>query len=264
MPNDHGPIYLETLMGRFPVEPWNTISNLLFLALIIYWFARVRGDVAVHRFIAYSLPVLLIGWAGGTVYHATRSHDVWLFLDFGPIALLVLAVAVFFWRRQGVAWWWVPALVFGPAALIFPVMVGYRTRHAPLSVTGHWRFRSCCPSLATYRVRDGWTWAWSSPRSPCSPWRSHSAGSTPRRRSPSCRWAHTGCGTALAPARCISLFSTSSEAICGRPCVKSSVAVTKRPEPSIKRSECRHYVHGKARVECTHICHALLTRVTLW
>lgn len=124
MPNDHGPIYLETLMGRFPVEPWNTISNLLFLALIIYWFARVRGDVAVHRFIAYSLPVLLIGWAGGTVYHATRSHDVWLFLDFGPIALLVLAVAVFFWRRQGVAWWWVPALVLGPAALIFPLMAG--------------------------------------------------------------------------------------------------------------------------------------------
>ena len=25
MPNDSGPIYLETLMGhRFPVEPWNT------------------------------------------------------------------------------------------------------------------------------------------------------------------------------------------------------------------------------------------------
>lgn len=124
MPNDHGPIYLETLMGRFPVEPWNTVSNLLFLALIIYWFSRVRGDVAAHRFIAYSLPVLLIGWAGGTVYHATRSHDVWLFLDFGPIALLVLAVAVFFWRRQGVAWWWVPALVVGPAVLIFPVMAG--------------------------------------------------------------------------------------------------------------------------------------------
>ncbi len=123
MPGDRGPIYFETVIGRFPVEPWNTVSNLLFLALIIYWFARVRGDFAAHRFIAYSLPVLLIGWAGGTVYHATRSHNVWLFLDFGPIALLVLAVAVFFWRRQGVAWRWVPALVFGPAALIFPLMV---------------------------------------------------------------------------------------------------------------------------------------------
>ena len=47
MPNDRGPIYLETLMGRFPVEPWNTFSNLLFLALIVFWFLRVRGHVPV-------------------------------------------------------------------------------------------------------------------------------------------------------------------------------------------------------------------------
>lgn len=132
MPNDNGPVYLETVMGRFPVEPWNAFSNLLFLALIIYWLARVRGDIATHRFIAYSLPVLLIGWFGGTVYHATRSHDIWLFLDFGPIALLVLAVAVFFWRRQGVAWWWVPALVIGPAALVFPLMMAIPDPARPL------------------------------------------------------------------------------------------------------------------------------------
>lgn len=104
MPNDNGPIYLETLMGRFPVEPWNTFSNLLFLALIVYWIVRIRTDAANHRFIALSLPVLLLGYAGGTVFHATRSHNIWLFLDFGPIALLVFAVAIFFWRRQGVPW----------------------------------------------------------------------------------------------------------------------------------------------------------------
>ena len=40
MPNDNGPIYVETLMGRFPVEPWNTYSNLLFLALIVFWFLQ--------------------------------------------------------------------------------------------------------------------------------------------------------------------------------------------------------------------------------
>ena len=101
MPNDSGPIYLETAMGRFPVEPWNTYSNLLFLALIVFWFLRVRRNIRDHLFIAYCLPVFLLGWVGGTVYHATRSHEVWLFLDWAPIALLALAVAIFFWHRQG-------------------------------------------------------------------------------------------------------------------------------------------------------------------
>jgi hypothetical protein len=118
MPNDRGPIYLETLMGRFPVEPWNTYSNLLFLALIVFWFFRVRRDVRDHRFIAYSLPVFVLGWAGGTVYHATRSHNVWLFLDFGPIALLAFAAAIFFWRRQRAPWLVAPLLVIGPVAAI--------------------------------------------------------------------------------------------------------------------------------------------------
>ena len=117
MPNDTGPIYPETLMGRFPVEPWNTYSNLLFLALIVFWFLRVRRDARDHRFIAYSLPIFLLGWVGGTVYHATRSHDVWLFLDWVPIALLAIAVASFFWRRQGVPWLVAPSLVIGPVVL---------------------------------------------------------------------------------------------------------------------------------------------------
>lgn len=122
MPNDQGPIYLETIMGRFPVEPWNTVSNFLFLAIIVYWVWRLKDDVRTHRFIAGAMPVLIVGWVGGTVYHATRSHDVWLFMDFVPIALLVMAVSMFFWRRQGVRWWWVPLLVFGPFVVVMTGM----------------------------------------------------------------------------------------------------------------------------------------------
>ena len=118
IPNDQGPIYLETVMGRFPVEPWSTVSNLLFLAIVVFWAWRVSSDLRRHRFIAAAIPVLTIGWVGGTVYHATRSHDVWLFMDFVPIALLVIAVAVLFWRRQGVSWWLVPVLAFGPFVLV--------------------------------------------------------------------------------------------------------------------------------------------------
>ena len=96
MPLDQGPIYLETIMGRFPVEPWNTASNLLFLVIILYWAWRLKGEIRAHRFIAGAIPVLIIGWVGGTVYHATRSHNLWLFMDFVPIALLAAAVSMYF------------------------------------------------------------------------------------------------------------------------------------------------------------------------
>jgi len=118
-PHDRGPIYLETVMGRFPVEPWNTVSNLLFLALIVNWVWRLQRDgIGPHRFIAGALPVLFIGWVGGTIYHATRSANIWLFLDIGPIALLVIATAVFFWRRVRLAWFWIPLVVLGPTVLV--------------------------------------------------------------------------------------------------------------------------------------------------
>ncbi len=160
MPDDHGPVYTETLryadnlMGRFPVEPWNTYSNLLFLALIVFWFLRVRGNIPEHRFIAYSLPVFLLGWVGGTVYHSTRSHDIWLFLDFGPIAILALAVALFFWRRQGISWFLAPVLVIGP-----PVLVGFAAN--AFDVAGPWvgfpvlAFTILVPVLV-HLARTGW------------------------------------------------------------------------------------------------------------
>ncbi|MCP9199162.1 hypothetical protein MKO06_04530 [Gramella sp. GC03-9] len=95
-PFDSGPIYQETLAGRLPVEPFNTYSNILFLGIIIYFSLKVYRDYHNHRFLAWSLPVLLLGFIGGTVYHATRSHDVWMYMDWLPIVILCLAVSVYY------------------------------------------------------------------------------------------------------------------------------------------------------------------------
>lgn len=95
-PGDSGPIYQETLAGRIPAEPFNTYSNLFFLAIIIYFSLKVYKDYKNHQFLAWSLPVLFIGWLGGTVYHATRSHDVWMYMDWLPIVVLCLAVSVYY------------------------------------------------------------------------------------------------------------------------------------------------------------------------
>lgn len=95
-PNDSGPIYQETLAGRLPVEPFNTFSNIFFLMIILYFSFKVYANYSKHRFLAWSLPVLFLGFIGGTVYHATRSHDIWMFMDWLPIIILCLSVSLYY------------------------------------------------------------------------------------------------------------------------------------------------------------------------
>jgi hemolysin III len=97
---DLGPRYAETNLAQFPVEPWATWTNLIFLFVIVYWARRLRGRWRRHRVLSMiALPLLTLGWFGGTVYHATRSHAAWLFLDWGPILLLILLAAAWLWLR---------------------------------------------------------------------------------------------------------------------------------------------------------------------
>lgn len=93
---DGGPVYKETDLSRFPVEPFNTFSNLVFLLIIVYFSFKVYRDPKRHYFLAWSLPVLFLGFIGGTVYHASRSHPVWLYLDWVPIILLCMAASFYF------------------------------------------------------------------------------------------------------------------------------------------------------------------------
>ena len=98
-PNDFGPVYAETDMTRFPVEPFNTYSNLIFLAIIIWAAWRTKCDARRYGLVVWSLPVLFVGFVGGTVFHATRSHSAWLIMDFVPIAVLAFAAAIHLWSR---------------------------------------------------------------------------------------------------------------------------------------------------------------------
>ena len=130
-PNDSGPIYLETMEGRFPVEPFNTFSNLVFLALIIYWGIKVYKNPKQHLFLAWMIPIIAISYVGGTVYHATRSHEFWLRLDWMPILFLCVALVVYFIFKLVGTWWkriLLIALVLGASYLlrILPIPPGLR------------------------------------------------------------------------------------------------------------------------------------------
>ena len=103
-PNDQGPVYRETDMSRMPVEPWSTFSNLVFLAVFIYFAVKTRFSYRKFPMLVIFLSILLIGWVGGTVYHATRSHNIWLMLDYMPIMFIILMASIYFWREVVGKW----------------------------------------------------------------------------------------------------------------------------------------------------------------
>lgn len=121
-PKDSGPIYRETIAGRFPAEPFNTLSNFLFLAIIIYFSLKIYRNYRQHGFLSFVIPVLFIGFIGGTVYHATRSHEIWLLLDWVPILMLCLAASFYFCIKTGNNRW----SRLGLSALVVLLMFGTR------------------------------------------------------------------------------------------------------------------------------------------
>jgi len=130
LPNDNGPIYRETLMGRFPVEPFNTCSNLIFLGIIVYFTIRVYNSPKQHSFLAFCLPILTIGFIGGTVFHGTRSHQIWLFMDWMPIMILCLSAVIYFILKLYKVWWKRILTIL----IIFVVSFAIRRLPIPISV----------------------------------------------------------------------------------------------------------------------------------
>ena len=95
-PNDTGPIYKETIAGRFPVEPFNTYSNLIFLFIVVYFGIKIYRKPKKQWFLMIALPFIFIGYVGGTLYHGLRNEEAWLLLDWVPIRGLSFAALLYF------------------------------------------------------------------------------------------------------------------------------------------------------------------------
>jgi hypothetical protein len=93
---DGGPIYAETDLSSFIVEPWNTVSAIFFIFIVIYWAYRLKNSKKRNSFLHYSTPILGIGGVGGTLYHAFRSSHYFLIMDYMPILLLCISAGLYF------------------------------------------------------------------------------------------------------------------------------------------------------------------------
>ncbi len=101
---DGGPIYIETNLDNFVVEPYNAVSAFLFILIVLYWFWKLRGEYNKHGFLLFNLPILLIGGVGGTLYHAFRSSMVYMYMDWTPIVGLALIMAGYYLFRVLKRW----------------------------------------------------------------------------------------------------------------------------------------------------------------
>jgi hemolysin III len=104
---DGGVIYAETRPEHFIVEPWNAYSSLAFLLPVIYWAIKLRGQYRQNSFLTFCIPLLAVGGIGSTVYHAFRNSRWLLMMDVLPIAVLTLAVSLYFWWRVLPHWGYV-------------------------------------------------------------------------------------------------------------------------------------------------------------
>lgn len=116
--NDIGPIYKETFKGKYFVEPLSTLSNLSFFFVFLYWWLKIIDDLSNHIFILLILILLFIGWIGGTIYHATRSHNLWIYLDIAPIVISCILATIYFWVKIDIFWFFPVILTILPILLV--------------------------------------------------------------------------------------------------------------------------------------------------
>ena len=96
---DRGPMYNEFVHDHVIREPWNAYSSLFFFLPIVFWLWFLRGTYRDHRFLVALLPLLFLNGLGSTLFHAFRSSNFFLFLDWLPAALMSLSLSIFFWTR---------------------------------------------------------------------------------------------------------------------------------------------------------------------
>jgi len=129
---DRGPLYTETpqeIREQLPftgsvAEPWNTVTASFFVLIVLIWIVRLRGRLTKFPFLLLTLPILLVGGIGGTLYHGSRSWVGYFLMDVVPINILGLAVSVYWWVRLGPKFRHLVAMV---GVLSLMILLGQKT-----------------------------------------------------------------------------------------------------------------------------------------
>lgn len=125
---DLGPIYYETDLNHLNhgiVEPFNAFSSLaMSIAALLILFLLVKKDFKDYPFLSFVFaPLIFIGGIGSTLFHAFRTSQFFLLMDWMPIVLLTILLSLFYWYKVNSKWYFVLFMVFGIVLLrMFPML----------------------------------------------------------------------------------------------------------------------------------------------
>lgn len=105
---DYGPIYAETppqlSEHSLLVEPWNSLSSLFIAIPGLLFLLRVKPGQKGRGFIYFAAAMLFIGGTGSTLFHGLRTSRWLVIMDFLPIVIVSVAVALVFWQKVVKSW----------------------------------------------------------------------------------------------------------------------------------------------------------------
>jgi hemolysin III len=131
---DGGPVYAETNLDQFIVEPWNAFSSLLIIIPAMYWLYRITGSLSHYRFLLYAIILVILGGLGSGLFHAFRVSPVFLVMDIAPSALLTLSISIYLWLKIFRKWWYVLFVII-PAFLVRGLFWGNLPQHIAINVS---------------------------------------------------------------------------------------------------------------------------------
>ena len=96
---DNGPIYCETDLNPDTIlrEPFNGITSLLYLLVVIYWLIRLKGEYRKYLVMMLCLASVALSSIGTFIYHGFRLHIIFWFFDWAPLLLAAAIASIYTW-----------------------------------------------------------------------------------------------------------------------------------------------------------------------
>lgn len=106
---DLGPVYHETDLSGFIVEPYNAISSLsMVIAALLIWVILVKKNGRTYPFLAFVYaPLIFVGGIGSTIFHAFRASPFFLYMDVLHVFVLTIMLALYYWHKIYSRWYFI-------------------------------------------------------------------------------------------------------------------------------------------------------------
>lgn len=132
--DDGGPLYSETDLSRWIVEPWNAATSILMMLPAVFWLIKSIRHSSNNYFFYFCLALVFMGGLGSALFHAFRISKIFLMLDIIPSAVLTLSLSIWFWLKLFKSKWTLVVFIFAVVLLRF-LLFGFLPQHQAINLS---------------------------------------------------------------------------------------------------------------------------------